>query len=72
MISITRDTPTSRMGRCALRPSVEFLGGEKLALDKVRVEKLLQDYFALRGWGDHARVTTETMERLRVEAWKSS
>ena len=51
---------------------MEFLGGEKLALDKVRVEKLLQDYFALRGWGDHARVTTETMERLRVEAWKSS
>jgi aldehyde:ferredoxin oxidoreductase len=52
--------------------SVRFLGGEKPALDKVRVEKLLQDYFALRGWDDHARVTKESMERLRVEAWKSS
>jgi aldehyde:ferredoxin oxidoreductase len=51
--------------------SVRFLGGEKPALDKVRVEKLLQDYFALRGWDDHARVTKESMERLRVEAWKS-
>jgi aldehyde:ferredoxin oxidoreductase len=54
------------------KESVKFLGGEKPALDKARVEKLLQDYFALRGWDDHARVTTETMKRLRVEAWKSS
>jgi len=54
------------------KESVKFLGGEKPALDKVRVEKLLQDYFALRGWDDQARVTTETMKRLRVEAWKSS
>jgi aldehyde:ferredoxin oxidoreductase len=54
------------------RDSVKFQGGERPALDRSGVDKLLQEYFALRGWDAQARVTDETMERLRIEAWTSS
>ncbi len=53
------------------RQSVRFVGGEKPGLDKPRVEKLLKDYFALRGWDEHARVTDETMDRQEIKAWKN-
>jgi aldehyde:ferredoxin oxidoreductase len=51
---------------------VTFAGGEKPALDKSRVEDLLQRYFSLRGWDEKAGIKREAIERLGIESWKSS
>ena len=51
--------------------SIDYVGGKRLPLDKGQVDRVVQEYFALRGWDEKAQVKKETIERLGIMPWKN-
>lgn len=51
--------------------AVDYAGGTRLPLDRGKVERMVRDYFSLRGWDNKGQVSNETLKRLGIEAWKN-
>lgn len=51
--------------------AVDYVGGTRLPLDRGAVEKMVKDYFFLRGWDEEGRVQKKTLERLGIKPWKN-